>query len=53
VIHSVKLSGDVYLPCGANSQIPYFYAAGYLIVGLILLLAYWFKAEENLKPISE
>ena len=53
VIHSVKLSGDVYLPWGANSQIPYFYAAGYLTVGLILLLAHWFKAETQLEPSSE
>ena len=52
VIHSAKLSGDIYLPWQAGSAIPYHYAAGYLLLALLLVLGFGFKAPAK-SPIME
>ena len=50
VIHSVKPSGDVYLPWQTGSGIPYSFAIGYLMIALLLLIGIFSKADKDPVP---
>jgi adenine/guanine/hypoxanthine permease len=45
IIHSVKFSGDMYLPWKINSSLPYSFTTGYLVFAVFLILMLLFAPK--------